>query len=142
MLMTVLRYETDEQQNCKLFFFLLSKSLHLNNSILILDKCAYLLERSMVQRSRECQCNPNGEHTNLTFGLNFVSMGSMYYVYHMILLWPSFVTEGMAGLSFCAQCVLSIDEVDKLSHKIHVSENRHNLKLLLLDTFMTGYLTC
>ena len=27
-----------------------------------------------------------------------------------------FVTEGTAGLSFCAHCDLSIDEVDELSH--------------------------
>ena len=37
-------------------------------------------------------------------------------------------TQGRAGLSFCGCCALSIDEVNKFSHK--TSENRHNLKLL------------
>ena len=35
-----------------------------------------------------------------------------------MLLWPEFVAEGMAGLSFCACCALSTEEVDELSHKV------------------------
>ena len=52
----------------------------------------------------------------------------MYYTYCTTLSWPEFIAEGMAGLSFCTHCALSIDEVDELSHKI--SEIIHNLKLL------------
>ena len=47
---------------------------------------------------------------------------SITHAYHTMLLWPWFVTEGTAGLSFCSHCALSIDEVDELNHKI--SENR------------------
>ena len=47
-----------------------------------------------------------------------MSTGSMDYAYHTTLLWPSFVTEGTGGLSFCARCALSIDELDKISHKV------------------------
>ena len=60
----------------------------------------------------------------------------MYYAYHTTLSWPEFVTEGMAGLSFCTHCALSIDEVNELSHKI--SEKRHNLKLLKCIQMWSG----
>ena len=36
----------------------------------------------------------------------------------MMLLWPWFVTEGIAGLSFCTHCALSIDGNDKLNRWI------------------------
>ena len=52
----------------------------------------------------------------------------MYCTYHMIILWPWFITEGMVGLSFYTCCAILIDKVIELIHKI--SENRHNLKLL------------
>ena len=55
-------------------------------------------------------------------------LGGTYYTYHTTLLWPWFVTEGMAGLSFYAHFALLIDKVDKLCHKIN--ENRPNLMLL------------
>ena len=57
-----------------------------------------------------------------------MGMGGVYYAYHTTLLWLHFVTEGMAGLSFCSCYALLIDEVNELSHKI--SENRHSSKLL------------
>ena len=38
------------------------------------------------------------------------------------------VAEGMAGLSFSAQCAVLIDGIDELSHKISV--DRLNLKSL------------
>ena len=52
----------------------------------------------------------------------------MYYAYHNTLLWPWFITEGVADLCLCVHFALSIDEVNKLSHQI--SENRLNLRLL------------
>ena len=71
-----------------------------------------------------------------------MSMGDMYYAYHMgvwavcttayhmtvLLTW--FITEGTVGLSISTHYASSINEGDKLSHKVHVSENRHNLKFL------------
>ena len=45
-----------------------------------------------------------------------------------VILCPKFVSEGKAGLNFCAHCALSIDEVDEISQKIN--EARHKLKLL------------
>ena len=49
------------------------------------------------------------------------SMGSTYYTYYKTLLWPWLVTGGTAGLSFCDRCVLLIDEVDELHHKLNKS---------------------
>ena len=48
-----------------------------------------------------------------------MSIDGTYYSYHTTLLWPQFVNEGMAGLSFCACSTLSIDEVNELSHNIN-----------------------
>ena len=53
------------------------------------------------------------------------------YGYHTALLCPLFVTEGTAGLSFCARCALLMDQVDELSHKI--SENKQ-LKVIKAHT--------
>ena len=48
----------------------------------------------------------------------------------VILLWPEFVLEGMAVLSFFALCAFLIDQVDKLVQKR--SENGHTLKCIRL----------
>ena len=45
-------------------------------------------------------------------------MGDMYYAYHMMLLWPWFIMEGMTGLSFYTHGASSIDEVDEISNKM------------------------
>ena len=55
-------------------------------------------------------------------------MGSTYYAYLTLLLWPKFIVEGTAGLNVFARCALLIDEVDELSVK--ASENQDKLKLL------------
>ena len=87
-----LMYKTNELQKHEflfffffifLFLFFMSTSLHLDNSILILDSkvylkwanSAYLLARSMIQRSTECQYKAIGEHTHLTFRLHFDEYG-------------------------------------------------------------------
>ena len=60
-----------------------------------------------------------GEHTHLTLELIFITLniGGKYYAFHMVLLVPEFVAEGMAGQNFCAPCALLIDEINELRQK-------------------------
>ena len=43
-----------------------------------------------------------------------MSMGGTYYAHYMMLLWPEFGAEGIAGLNFFTSCALLINEVDEL----------------------------
>ena len=55
-------------------------------------------------------------------------MGSTYYAYHTMQLWPEFIAKGMADLNFCAHFALLIDENNKPSQNI--SENWDTLRLI------------
>ena len=89
-----------------------------------------------MQTPTEHHYKQSSKHTHLTYGFHFDEygryvcvlrlscggMGGTYYTYHTTVLWPLFVIERTAGLSFCTRCVLLIEEEDELTYKILVSE--------------------